>query len=280
MKSVLITGCSSGFGLDTAIELAGKGWQVIATMRNLDRRGRLDEAAKAAGVTVEVRELDVRSAPSIESALRETLELTGGRLDAVVHNAGIGDAGYFEDLSEETVRKVMETNFFGVLALTRLVLPIMRKQRSGRIVVVSSSGAFIANPSMSAYAASKWAVEGWAESLACEVAPFGIDVCLVEPGMYNTDIWHNTQVHTTPDSPYRRFVDVAEPKIRALNERYGRDPREVGQRISAILAARHPQLRNPVGPDAWAFRGISHVLPFSVRRILLNRLTGANRVKI
>lgn len=279
MKSVLITGCSSGFGLRTAVGLAKSGWRVIATMRDLGRRERLDEAARTAGVTLEVLALDVCSTSSVESAVTQTLALTGGTLEALVHNAGIGDGGYFEDMSDETTRRIMETNFFGVLNLTRAVLPIMRTARNGRIVVISSISAFMATPAFSVYGASKWAVEGWAESLSCEVAPFGIQVHLVEPGTYQTDVWQNAQISSPADSPYLPLVTAFEAKIREMNEQHGRDPAEVAQRVVAVLAARRPSFRSPVGPDSWAARGMSHLLPFRARRRLLQRMAGTHRVR-
>ncbi len=139
-RSVLITGTSSGFGLVTAVELAKRGWQVFATMRNLEKRGPLDQALKSASVdgAVDFGQLDVTSSQSISAAVARTLAKTGGRLDAVVHNAGVAAGGAFEDLPDSELRRVMETNFFGVLELTRVLLPTFRNQRSGRIVVVSS----------------------------------------------------------------------------------------------------------------------------------------------
>src|SRR5438309_1426839 len=140
MSSVLITGCSSGFGLEATMALAERGWRVVATMRNLDKRGRLDERVRAAAVgdRVDVVHLDVTDRVSVEQAVKETLAITGGRLDAIVNNAGIASAGAFEDVPDDEFRRVLDTNFFGVLAVTRAVLPVMREQRSGRIVVVSS----------------------------------------------------------------------------------------------------------------------------------------------
>jgi NAD(P)-dependent dehydrogenase (short-subunit alcohol dehydrogenase family) len=274
---VLISGCSSGFGLVSAVALARDGWQVFATMRDPDRRAALDTAAETAGVGVEVLQLDVCDPASIDRAVAEVLS-RAGRLDAVVHNAGIADAGFFEDLPDEQFRRVIETNFFGTLALTRAVLPIMREQRRGRIVVVSSTSAFVAEPGLSAYASSKWAVEGWAQSLAVEVAPFGIDVALIEPGKYKTDIWDKAAIAGPAGSPYRAFVDAMEPKIRAMVERNGRDPAEVARRIVRVLSARRPRFRNPVGPDARITWAMSHLLPFSIRRRILARATGIHAV--
>ena len=115
-------------------------------------------------------------------AVASILSQTGNKLDAVVHNAGVAAVGALEDVPESELRRVMETNFFGVLELTRALLPTFRAQRRGRIVIVSSEAAFMGQPTNSIYCASKWAVEGWAEAVAYELEPFGIDIILVEPG--------------------------------------------------------------------------------------------------
>jgi NAD(P)-dependent dehydrogenase (short-subunit alcohol dehydrogenase family) len=270
-RSVLVTGSSSGFGLETAAALAARGWRVFATMRDPARSGPLEKRAD-----VEVLRLDLTDRDSVEHAVGEALERAGG-LDAVVNNAGIGDAGFFEDMTDDDVRAVMETNFFGTLAVTRAVLPAMRGRGRGRIVVVSSVGAFAASPALSAYAASKWALEGWAESLAIEVAPFGIGVALVEPGTYRTGIWTAARISRRDGSPYTPFVEAMEPRIRESVERFGRDPREVGERIAGVLEAHRLSLRNPVGPDAHVTRVLSHALPFAVRRRFVSRMSGLSQ---
>ena len=186
MRSVLITGTSSGIGLATAVVLASRGWRVFATMRNLKKRGQLDQALRTAGVQdkVCVEELDVTNKASIQAATNSILVRTRNTLEAVVHNAGVAAAGALEDVPESELRRVMETNFFGVLSLTRALLPTFRAQRRGRIVIISSEAAFYGQPTNAIYCASKWAIEGWAEATAYELEPFGIDVVLVEPGPY------------------------------------------------------------------------------------------------
>ncbi|MGH3900123.1 MAG: SDR family oxidoreductase [Pseudonocardiaceae bacterium] len=289
---MLITGCSSGFGLESALALARSGWRVFATMRNLDRRGPLEQAIEHAGARadgaradgvradgararVELLQLDVCDQGSIDRAVAQILARTGGTLHAVVHNAGIGDAGFFEDVPDEQVRRVMDTNFFGTLTLTRAVLPAMRAQHHGRVVVVSSLGAFTGQPAMSAYVASKWALEGWAESLAIEVTGFGIDIALIEPGAYKTGIWDAAKITSPEHSPYRPLVKIMEPRIRGMVERSAGDPAEVGARIAAVLnARRRPWLRHPVGRDAWIMRVLSRAIPFDQRRRILAHMVG------
>ncbi len=165
MPTVLITGTSTGIGRVTAELLAAKGWRVFATMRDLAKKDRLERGLKKAGLESQVTllQLDVNDPASIESAVAAVLAETGGSLDAVVHNAGVAVAGAHEDMPDADIRRVMETNFFGVLALTRALLPTFRAQKHGRIVMVSSQAAFAGQPANSIYCASKWALEGWAE---------------------------------------------------------------------------------------------------------------------
>jgi NAD(P)-dependent dehydrogenase (short-subunit alcohol dehydrogenase family) len=148
MRTVLITGTSAGFGLLAAVELAKRGWRVVASMRNLERRGALDAALAESGAAqnVSVVQLDVTDETSIAKGVAETLQITGGFLDAVVNNAGVAAGGAFEDIPDAELRRVMDTNFFGVMSLTRALLPTFRKQRSGRIVVISSEAAFNGHP--------------------------------------------------------------------------------------------------------------------------------------
>ena len=155
MRSVLITGTSAGIGQATAVTLAARGWRVFATMRNLEKRGLLEQALKEASVQndVEIEQLEVTDTTAIRSAVASTLSQTGNKLDAVVHNAGVAAVGALEDVPESELRRVMETNFFGVLELTRALLPTFRAQRRGRIVIVSSEAAFIGQPTNSIYCA-------------------------------------------------------------------------------------------------------------------------------
>ena len=276
MGSVLITGTSSGFGLASSIELAQRGWQVLATMRDLAKRANLEQAAAASGVTarVAIARLDVVDPSSIATDVPLLLAQAGGRLDAVVHNAGVAVGGAFEDLPESEVRRVMETNFFGVLALTRALLPTFRAQRRGRIVVVSSNSAYAGEPANSIYVASKWAVEGWAESLAYEVAPFGIAVALVEPGAHRTEIWDNSP-HVLPEgSPYRRWIERLERAVEEKVVAKARDPREVARTIAMAVTARRPRFRYPVGPDAWLGHIMRGLVPTRLQRAAISRYLG------
>ena len=277
MPTALITGCSSGFGLEAVLAVARRGWDVVATMRNLDKRERLDKAVADAGLAtrVTVARLDVTDVDSIRECVASC-----GPIDAVVNNAGMATGGAFEDLADDEFRKVMETNFFGVLDVTRAVLPGMRARRRGRIVIVSSVSAFHGSPAMSAYTASKWAVEGWAESIRYEVEPFGISVVLVQPGSYATDIW-DSSVRTLPeDSPYGALAEPLEEYVDTKLVKRARDPREVGEAVAKALDAPNPRLRWPVGPDAWAVSLAHGLVPDRIQRWVVRRLTGLHKVKM
>ena len=275
-RRVLITGTSSGIGLATAVELARRGWSTVATMRDPSRAGRLRDAAAAAGVAerLTIEALDVTDAASIAAAVPRIL--AGGPLAAVVHNAGVAAAGAFEDLPEAEIRRVMETNFFGVLALTRALLPSFRAQRRGRIVIVSSNSAFAGEPANSIYVASKWAIEGWAESLAFEAERFGIEVVLVEPGPYKTDIWDSSPRILPDGSPYTAWLRQLEEAIDAKVLASARDPHEVAVAIAGALEAARPRMRYPVSPQAHIGLFLRGKLPTRAQRWLVKRLLGVS----
>jgi NAD(P)-dependent dehydrogenase (short-subunit alcohol dehydrogenase family) len=283
MRSVLITGTSTGFGLVTAVELAKRGWRVFATMRNPAKSGALETALGRAGTGVRERvtigQLDVTDEASVRAAVAATLAATGGSLDAVVHNAGVAAGGAFEDLPEAELRRVMDTNFFGVLTLTRALLPTFRAQRRGRILIVSSESGFTGQPANSIYCASKWAIEGWAESIAFEVEPFGIDVLLVEPGPYITDIWDSSPRISPEGSAYRAWVQYMFRAGDAHVAAHGRDPQEVAEKIATVLEARRPAFRNPVGRIARLTHFLRGKLPSRLMRKGVERYLGLHRVR-
>jgi NAD(P)-dependent dehydrogenase (short-subunit alcohol dehydrogenase family) len=281
MRTVLITGTSTGFGLVAAVELAKRGWRVFATMRNLTRKDALVAALEKAGVrrNVEIGQLDVTDAASMDAAVARTLAATGGSLDAVVHNAGVAAGGAFEDLPEAELRRVMETNFFGVLALTRALLPTFRRQRSGRILLVSSESGFTGQPVNSIYCASKWAIEGWAESLAFEVTQFGIDVVLVEPGPYATEIWGSSPRIAPEGSAYRSWSQYVFRAADAHVAARAGDPVDVARRIADVLEARNPRFRNPVGRHAVITHFLRGKIPSRLFRRVAERYLGIHRVR-
>jgi NAD(P)-dependent dehydrogenase (short-subunit alcohol dehydrogenase family) len=268
VRTALITGTSSGFGLATTVELAARGWRVLATMRNLDKRGPLQHALQKSGLekSVTIAYFDVTRLQTMPEDVDGLLSQAKGGLDAVIHNAGVAVGGAFEDLPMSEMRRVMETNFFGVLELTRLLLPVFRKQRRGRLILVSSDSAFAGEPMNTIYCASKWALEGWAESLAYEVGQFGIEVVLVEPGPYRTEIWNNSPWIKPPASSYANLLDQVKGSLRKHLDKNARDPKEVAETISDALEARRPRFRYPVGPIARASHFMRGKIPARLLR--------------
>ena len=186
----MLTGASSGFGLLTSVELAKAGFRVIASMRDLGKRERLMQAAASAEVSgrIDVRALDVSHVDAMPEFVQSVIR-DYGRIDVLVNNAGFAVGGFAEDIQLEELRLQFETNFFGAVAMTKAVLPIMRQQRSGHIIQISSIGGLQGAVSVSSYSASKHALEGWSESLRLELNSLGIKVVLVEPGAFDTGVW-------------------------------------------------------------------------------------------
>ena len=249
MKTVLITGTSTGFGRVATELLASKGWHVFATMRNLEKRRPLAETLAKSCLTdrVTFEQLDVTDTNSIQRAVASILANTGNRLEAVVHNAGVAAAGAIEDLPEEEIRRVMETNFFGVIELTRALLPAFRAQGRGRIILISSQAGFTGQPANTLYCASKWALEGWAESIAYELEPFGIDVVLIEPGPFRTEIWRSSPRIQPENSPYYEWLEQLFRAADRHEARAAGDPKDVALVIAHALEAPRPRFRYPIG---------------------------------
>ena len=263
-KIAVITGSSSGFGLLTAVELAKAGFRVVASMRDLGRRSRLDEAAAAGGAAakIDVRRLDVTEIDTIP-AFVDGVVRGYGRIDVLVNNAGFAVAGFAEDIKLDELRTQFETNFFGPVALTKAVLPVMRRQRSGHIIMLSSIGGLQGAMTVSSYAASKFALEGWTESLRLEVNALGIKVILVEPGAFQTDIWTRGaqmgEKATSDASPnFQRSLKMRE-RVNAMPKR---DPIAVAHVITRLAQDPNPRLRYLVGPDAKIQLAMKRILPW------------------
>jgi NAD(P)-dependent dehydrogenase (short-subunit alcohol dehydrogenase family) len=186
-KSVLITGATDGLGKALALLLAERGYSVFAAGRSAEKLARLDGIAREKNFALETAVLDVCSDSSVQSAIQAVLGKTGA-IDVLVNNAGVNYTAAVEDLSMEDWRAQFETNFFGVLRVTRAVLPRMRERRSGRIVMMSSLSGLMTPPTQGAYSSSKHALEGLSNALRMELYPFGIDVVLIEPGYIITGI--------------------------------------------------------------------------------------------
>ena len=246
----LVTGTSTGIGLATALRLARAGHRVIATMRNLAKAGPLREAAAAAGVPVEIAQLDVTDQGSVERAVTAALAAHGA-IDVLVNNAGIGAAGPLEIVPEDEHRAVFETNYWGPVRMMRAVLPGMRERRRGCIVNVTSIAGRVAVPNQIPYSASKHALAAASEALAHEVAAFGVHVVLIEPGVIQTAIFENTaeRNHFDRTSPYLHIMR-RNGKMYAAGFRNPGRPEMVADAILAAITAEAPALRHPVGADA------------------------------
>lgn len=276
---VLITGTSSGIGLSAAIECAAAGHRVVATMRNLDRRKALDETAKARGVTVHVEQLDV-TGDHVVPKIRE-LVLKYGPFYGLVNNAGIAIGGAFEEQSEADVREQFETNVFGLMAVTRAVLPAMRAAKRGRIINVSSISGRVGFPLVSAYAATKHAVEGLSESLRWELEGFGIDVCLVEPGTFKTPIFFENLrrgSNVPPAGPYTALSEIVEKLFREDAEKAPL-PDAVGRTIAALFQEPSPSFRTVIGTDARTLVTLRRMVPDRLFASGIRRLLNLPRLR-
>jgi NAD(P)-dependent dehydrogenase (short-subunit alcohol dehydrogenase family) len=275
MKSVLITGCSSGLGLTTAVTLAKNGFRVFATVRSLDKRGDLDKALADAGTTATVLPLDVTDEAAISATVAQILAETGG-IDALVNNAGLAIGGFVEDFTLAEIRAQMETNFFGLVALTKAVLPSMRQRRSGRIVNISSIGGRVGNPIIAPYVASKFAVEGFSESLSFEAELFGVQVVLIEPGAYKTDIFEKNRriaAHALdPSSPYAAIMSKVEARVNERVAKHAGDPQVVADCVLHALTVEKPRLRYLVSTNAKVMANVHRFLGFGVYAALVRKV--------
>jgi NAD(P)-dependent dehydrogenase (short-subunit alcohol dehydrogenase family) len=265
-KVAVITGSSSGIGLLTAVEFAQHGYSVVATMRDLGRSARLEETAQKAGVRdrLDLRQLEVTNFDSISGVI-ESIIRDHARIDVLVNNAGFSVAGFSEDLALSDFRHQFETNFFAVVAMSKAVLPIMRRQKSGHIIQIGSISGRVGTPLLGAYSSSKHALEGFSESFRIETHALGIRVVLVEPGAFDTDIWtRNVTIPPgalDPNSPNKersqRFTEWV--KTSAKNRR---DPREVAQLILRIANDPNPKLRYLIGGDAKMQLWLKRLMPW------------------
>lgn len=251
MSSVLVTGTSSGIGLDTALVLGRAGHAVYATMRNLDRGLYLRETIEKEKLQVSILAMDVDSDESVAATV-STVRSQAGFVDVLVNNAGVECSGSIEELSLEDFRATMETNYFGALRCIRALLPEMRRRRSGCIINVSSIAGRIAASPHAPYAASKFALEALSEALAQEGKPFNIRVAIVEPGLIDTPMAR--RIAAPPgESHYpqgRRFAGLFKASLEKPTP-----PSLVAETIREIIENGTWQLRHPAGPDAIPFLG-------------------------
>ncbi len=275
MKSILITGCSSGIGLCVAQGLRARGWRVFATARKADDIARL----LAAGL--ESFRLDLDDSASLHEAVEETLRRTGGTLDALFNNGGYGQVGAVEDLTRDALRAQFETNLFGWIELTNRVLPVMRRQGYGRIVMNSSVLGYAAFPYRGAYSAAKFALEGLCDTLRHELRGSGIQVALVEPGPIVSRFRENCV------APFQRHIDWQHSRHRAQYEAqlarlekpgpaapFTLPPEAVLAKVLHALESPRPRPRYPVTVPAVAFWWLKRLLSTRAMDWLLRRASG------
>ena len=251
-KVAIVTGSSSGIGYATSLLLARNRFHTYATMRNIEKSADIQQIANKERLPLQVIQLDINDDASIRNSI-EKVKSENERIDVLVNNAGYGLIGAFEDLSAEEIKSQFETNFFGVIRLTQQVLPIMRKQKSGTIVNVSSGAGCIGFPGMSAYVSSKFALEGLSESMSYELEPFGIRVVIIEPGVIRTNFKKNSvmskkSLDNSSISPYSSIIQKMDASISSIIE-HATPPEEVAKAILHAVISNNPELRYLVGND-------------------------------
>ncbi len=242
----LITGCSSGFGHELATHFLAAGHKVAVTSRNISKVIEFEKKypQNALALTLEVTDRISRS-----NAIAKTVEKFG-RIDVLINNAGICMLNAAENFTEAEFRSVMETNFFGAMFMSQAVLPIMRQQRSGTIIQITSSMGFLGTPSVSSYCASKFALEGFSEALAMEVAEHGIRVIIVEPGSFHTNFGEHMPPPAKPElDGYVNIKQFLALYASAKGIEPG-DPKKLANAIEKVLSLENPPLHLPLGTDA------------------------------
>lgn len=254
---ILITGCSKGFGLETSIVLAQKGHRVFSSMRNLKKQDKLRELSQ--GLPVYPLEIDVDKPSSIKKGVQYVLKQTG-KIDVLVNNAGLGSWGPLEEFNDQEMHHQFETNVFGLLRMTRAVLPVMRQQKQGRILNIGSLAGRIAVPGMGLYCASKYAVRALTNVLRIETQSFGIQVTVIEPGPFKTNFVENQII---PQTELKACYQTLMKKLNALNKnRFRSSATIVGLKIAEIIESSKPmKICYPVGREAHIFSLLEKILP-------------------
>ena len=265
-KVWLVTGAGRGMGVDIARAALAAGHAVVATGRN---PAKVTSAIGADDDLLAIR-LDVTDPGDAKTAVAAAMDRFE-RIDVLVNNAGNFNAGFFEELSPDEFRAQIETTLFGPVNVTRAALPVMRAQRSGLVVTISSTAGIVGGEFLSAYAASKFGVEGWLESLAPEVAPFGIRTMLVEPGFFRTELLtpESTKYAESSIADYAERTEQTVTAWKSINGQQGGDPAKLAEALVRLAAREDPPLRFPAGADA--------VTTFENRAKLLLEQADANR---
>ena len=246
-KTWLVTGAGRGMGADIARTALAAGHNVVAT----GRTPAIVCAAAGEHERLLVTELDITDAPSAERAVAAAVERFGG-IDVLVNNAANFFGGFFEELSPQQVRSQIETNLFGPMTVTRAVLPVMRRQRSGLVISISSTAGVVADPFASAYAASKFGLEGWMEALTSEIEPYGLRTMIVEPGFFRTELLEpaSTAFAELSIDDYAARTREIIPQWEAMNGRQAGDPVKLAEGLIQLADSDDPPLRWVAGQDA------------------------------
>ena len=254
-KVIIVTGSSSGIGLESALLLARNGYITYATMRSPEKDTSIKTAVQKEGLPIRVVQLDVTDDNSVKNAVDHIIS-EAGRIDVLVNNAGYSLGGALEDLSMEEIKSQYETNLFGLIRVIQAVLPTMRKQRSGRILNISSGTGIFGFPGISAYVSTKFAVEGLSESIAYELEPFGIKVILIEPGFVKTNFEHAMVVAKKAQDPASPYSELMQKIMANASElaKNASDAELVANVIVDAASNPNPRLRYLAGKDveSWA----------------------------
>jgi NAD(P)-dependent dehydrogenase (short-subunit alcohol dehydrogenase family) len=253
----IVTGSSTGIGYETSIALARDGFLTYATMRNLNKAEGIKSAANKENLPIRTKQLDVTDDMSVKNAVQTISSETGGRIDVLVNNAGYVLGGAFEDLAMDEIKTQYETNFFGLIRTTQAVLPIMREQKSGIIVNISSGAGRFGYPGHSAYISTKFAVEGLSESISYELEPFGIKVVIVEPGVIRTNIVNTMVVarkSQDPNSAYSPMMQKMANTFEVLMKNSS-SPDLVANVVLKAVKDENPNLRYLAGNDVEQWLG-------------------------
>jgi NAD(P)-dependent dehydrogenase (short-subunit alcohol dehydrogenase family) len=251
-KVAIVTGTSSGIGFETAIALAKQGYHTFATMRDITKAVELENIIKKENLSIEIIKLDVDDEKSITSVIDEIIKKSG-RIDVLVNNAGYGQFGCTEDVTVEEFRKQFETNFFSIVKLIQAVAPVMRKQKSGIIVNISSVVGRIGLPGSPAYISTKFALEGLTECLRYELGQFGVKLTLIEPGVIKTNFFDSMKVpQKNADPKYKQITDFMLSGLKMMVQ-MGTAPSQVAQTIINAINDKEILPRYVVGTDAVMF---------------------------
>ena len=269
--NILITGCSSGIGLETAALLANSGHRVIATMRDITKAKELTDKVSIPN-NLCLMSMDITKPETIVSAVKSIIEQFG-TIDVLINNAGITIDGFFEDHSPEDVEWIFKTNVMGMMNVTRTVLPYMRKQKSGQIINIGSIAGRWALPAISVYSATKFAVDGFTEGLRHELMPWGIKVTVVEPCFVNTNmvtVNRNVAANTAnPHSPYYVMTEQAEAFYEKYGQKYEIEPEVVAAKIKEIINTSNPKLRYMLGNREQITNLLIRILPERLANLFL-----------